>query len=342
MSTYSLAFISVADLSSTVTFDSNTGGQFTAGDTITIQPGASVSHLKVSDDDTFFDDDDPSAQVLASDQTLNGTLVPAGTTVEAEYAAIFQDSVGTQYRLLAVTLNGNAFTTYGYVFDGPVPPPGSTLNWVSSQDVTQNVDPYTQMAPACFLAGTAIATPGAARPVETLGPGDLVLTRDDGVQPVRLALCSRIRFGTGPHPHKPVRIATGALGHGLPLRPLCVSPQHRLLVEGPEDRPVLIPAKALTGRPGIRVMLGAREATYVHLIFDRHQVVFSEGAPSESFLPGRMALAALDLDLRREFFALFPDFVQAQPAPQPAHPILPPGRVRRLGLTGRAARSLAF
>ncbi|MBL4556858.1 MAG: Hint domain-containing protein [Rhodobacteraceae bacterium] len=39
--------------------------------------------------------------------------------------------------------------------------------------------------PVCFVAGTLIATPAGAVPVEGLRPGDLVETWDQGAQPVR-------------------------------------------------------------------------------------------------------------------------------------------------------------
>ena len=70
--------------------------------------------------------------------------------------------------------------------------------------------------------------------------------------------------------------------------------------------------------------------TYFHLLFDRHEIVMSDGAWSESLFTGPQALNSVSDAARREIFALFPDLA-AGLAPQPA---------RRL-LTGREARQLA-
>jgi Ca2+-binding RTX toxin-like protein len=144
----------------------------------------------------------------------------------------------------------------------------------------------------CFLAGTLIATPGGPRPVERLVPGDLVLTLDEGALPVRWISATRHRWPGSLERQKPVRLSAGSLGAGLPYRALTVSPQHRMLVPG-RLRGLLVPAKALVGRPGIAAMTAATEAVYVHVLLERHSVIWADGAPSESFYPGPEALKAL-------------------------------------------------
>ena len=47
--------------------------------------------------------------------------------------------------------------------------------------------------------------------------------------------------------------------------------------------------------------------TYIHIMFDQHQLVFAEGAPSESFYPGPVALNSLDQDALTELLFLFPE-----------------------------------
>ena len=42
-------------------------------------------------------------------------------------------------------------------------------------------------------------------------------------------------------------------------------------------------------------------------MFDRHQIVFSEGAATESFYPGKVGLGALDRAAREEVMTLFPE-----------------------------------
>lgn len=58
--------------------------------------------------------------------------------------------------------------------------------------------------------------------------------------------------------------------------------------------------------PGIRLAKGKRQVTYVHLMFDAHQIIFAEGIPSESFYPGPMALEMLSTAARQEMQLIFP------------------------------------
>jgi hypothetical protein len=110
---------------------------------------------------------------------------------------------------------------------------------------------------------------------------------------------------------RPVRIAAGALGQGLPARDMVVSPQHRMLIEGPRaellfgEPEVLVPAVHLVGRPGVRRDSGVTGATYIHLRLDRHEILRTEGAWSESFQPGG-ALLAGQAAVQAELLALFP------------------------------------
>ena len=96
------------------------------------------------------------------------------------------------------------------------------------------------------------------------------------------------------------------------LRAFRVSPQHRLLLNDwraqvyfGEDE-VLIPAKAMVNGSTIRQVLPASGVTYIHLLFDRHEIIVSEGALSESFHPGEFGLQALDEAQRSEVESLFP------------------------------------
>ncbi|WP_323038290.1 Hint domain-containing protein [Gemmobacter sp.] len=165
----------------------------------------------------------------------------------------------------------------------------------------------------CFCRGTRIATATGDRPVEDLRPGDLVLTRDHGLQPLRWAGGSR-RLAAGAL--APVRIGAGALGNTRDLR---VSPQHRMLVDGwqvgllfGEDE-VLVPAISLVnGTTVTRDEGGIVE--YFHLLFDRHEILLSDGAPSESFHPGDQGWKALDAAARDEILLLFPELADHRAA----------------------------
>jgi hypothetical protein len=47
--------------------------------------------------------------------------------------------------------------------------------------------------------------------------------------------------------------------------------------------------------------------TYLHILLDRHEVIYAEGAASESFLPAVQALCALDETARATLLAERPD-----------------------------------
>jgi hypothetical protein len=47
---------------------------------------------------------------------------------------------------------------------------------------------------------------------------------------------------------------------------------------------------------------------YVHLLFDTHQVVFSEGLATESFLPGPQTTSLFEAEVLAEISAIFPEF----------------------------------
>lgn len=158
----------------------------------------------------------------------------------------------------------------------------------------------------CFVRGTRIATPCGEVAVEDLHPGDLVCTLDQGNQPLRWVGSAR-RAATGRL--APVRIAAGALGN---TRDLLVSQQHRMMLRGWQaslmfgEEEVLVAAKALVNDHSIRVEEGGM-VEYFHLLFDQHQIIFAEGAPSESFHPGQQGWKALDRAAREEILALFPE-----------------------------------
>lgn len=168
----------------------------------------------------------------------------------------------------------------------------------------------------CFASGALIETEDGPRAVETIRPGDLVRTLDHGLQPVRWAGC-RTMPGCGMM--APVEIGAGALGN---TRDLVVSPQHRMLVSGWRaemyfgESQVLVAAVHLVNGRDIRQMARAK-VTYVHLAFDRHELILAEGIPSESLHLGAMALSRLGPEARAEITAIFPE-LESQMSPHRA------------------------
>ena len=167
----------------------------------------------------------------------------------------------------------------------------------------------------CFTPGTLITTDEGPVPVESVHVGTRVLTRDNGFQAVRwigrrdltaAELVVRPNF-------QPVRIAAGSLGDGLPERDLLVSPQHRVLVTGPEaellfgEPEVLVAAVHLVDRQGITRAASPMGISYLHFMCEHHEIIRSEGAWTESYLPGEVSTSAMDAGTRAEILALFPE-----------------------------------
>ena len=158
----------------------------------------------------------------------------------------------------------------------------------------------------CFTPGTLIATPFGDRAIETLQVGDLVLTRDSGPQPIRW-IGQRTVLGVGDF--APITFAPGALD-GI-TKPLVVSPNHRMLLAGYRAEllfgsdEVFVSAKHLVNGSDIR-WSDQKTVTYIHLMFDRHEVVTSNGAPSESFHAGQIGLRSITDQSRIDLFKAFP------------------------------------
>lgn len=170
----------------------------------------------------------------------------------------------------------------------------------------------------CFTAGTLIDTAQGARKIEDIRPGDLVLTRDSGYLPVKWVgtrAIAGMELAQNPD-FAAVIIRAGALGQGLPLRDLRVSPWHRVLVCGQRaelmfgEHEVLVAAVHLVGQPGIT--RDDAPVTYVHVMFDTHQIIRSEGAWTESFQPGVKTLSSMEDAQRAELLALFPELAEQE------------------------------
>ena len=161
----------------------------------------------------------------------------------------------------------------------------------------------------CFARGSRIKTMQGEVAVEDLEAGDRVLTLDNGYQPIRWIGSTR-RAAVGRL--APVCFAPGAIGNEHPLR---LSPQHRVLLRGWQasvlfgESEVLVPAKALVNDRSIRIEEGG-EVEYFHMLFDRHEIVFAEGVPCESFHPGEQSWKALDAATRAEILELFPQLAE--------------------------------
>ena len=310
---YSIAIIEFDDVSPAFTTTDTVGGSV-VGNTYTIAGGAAPIAIFVDDDDPDFDDGfiDPPGnttaannQLIAEPVTINGVAygppVSGGTPedqIELEFA--FTTTDGDTYYV--VRING---ANVG--LSGPtLPQAGQTFTIASSSDAQDT--PYDAIP--CFVAGTRILTPFGFAPVDGLQAGDLVVTVDDGPQPLVRNLTtsvSRARMAAMPA-LRPIVFAPGAAGNDTEMR---ISPQHRVLVTGWRaellfgEPQVLVPAKALVNGRNVRISASDRDVCYHHLLFDRHQLVISDGAVTESLYPGGRVARGTRVEGLREFAALF-------------------------------------
>ncbi|WP_237168272.1 Hint domain-containing protein [Paracoccus shandongensis] len=329
--------------------------------------GARVSAITISDDDALFHNgrygSDTTGQTLTTPVTFGNdeAPTPAGTALAFYNSSVirtpnadggFDEFMVLFPRQLEPDKFGSELGGRYSVLVMPIARPDGThpifslakahtfkaIHIIGRNNDSVVYAPLATGAVPCFAMDTLIDTVTGPRPVEALQPGDLILTRDHGPQVLRWQGGTQVtREGLETRPNlRPILIRQGALGAGSPRRDLVVSPQHRILVRSRiahrlfQDAEILVAAKHLVGLPGIEVIVPAQGVRYFHLLFDRHEIVMSEGAWSESLYTGPEALKSVSDAARREILALFPELVRGT-APAPA---------RRL-LTGREARQLS-
>ena len=156
----------------------------------------------------------------------------------------------------------------------------------------------------CFGAGSLILTPDGEVAVESLLAGDLVTVRENGATAVRAVRWigeRHIELDRHPHPDRvrPVRLVAGALAAGVPSRPLLLSPDHALLMDGR-----LVLARQLVNGGSITIVALPR-VHYVHVELDRHSVVVVQNTEVETYLDtGNRSMFAND----GSAVVLHPDF----------------------------------
>lgn len=194
-------------------------------------------------------------------------MAPDGTTIEALVLVEVEQAAAAAVFLLPL---------------GPLlPRTGYRLVGIDRQTATSR---FAQTACVSFTRGTHIALAnGAQRAVEDLAIGDLVLTRDDGPQPVRWIGQQTIR-ATGAF--APVLIRKGTLNNE---NDLVLSPDHRIFVYQRQDRigagrpELLVRVRHLVNGTSV-VQLDGGFVDYFQLLFDDHQIIFAEGIATESLL----------------------------------------------------------
>lgn len=265
-----------------------------AGDSIQTALIAGDDEIEVVGESGTFD-------LLANDSTTSGNTLTItkinGQEVHAGDTILLPSGE-------EVLLNGDGTVT---VFSDGDEETNTFTYEVSDEDGNTDTAFVEMSTVPCLVAGTLVETPGGLVAVEDLQPGDLVLTRDDGAQPV--LWCGRTtRRAKGRD--APVVIAAGTLGdHGEAE----LSQNHRVLMRSPQaellfgEGEVLVKAKELVNGASVRLRRDGTPVTYVHVMFDRHQIIRGNGLESESYHPGEETIGSFDAETREEILRLMPE-----------------------------------
>ncbi len=282
------------------------------GDTYIFSKAATAYDLVVSDEG---DDHGGSAGTFddnVDDQTVGkgseiGTL---GDGLELESRLTFMGSDGSTVEVLIINNTNHGSYDWSGEYFLPLTPltPGVDYTLIKA-DTDPGTFDYADYTCVCFARGTAIQmADGSEKSIEELVEGDLVLTRDNGAQPVRWIGGRTARaFG-----HlAPIVFTKGALGNHADL---IVSQQHRMLLSDWRaevmlgSHEVLVKAKDLVNGDTIYRREGG-VVEYFHVLFDSHEVIYSEGIPSESLHINATTLDSLAQESRAEIVELFPELL---------------------------------
>ncbi|MQQ06903.1 hemolysin [Epibacterium sp. SM1979] len=263
------------------------------------QPGPYYNTNSFTDTDQFTINGGP-PQTFDATATYYATLTYMDGTTASITAVIAQDTDGNAYLMPEFPENDDQTALEAGIIKS-ISLDGLESNSYDGLTTTRN--PWDLVT--CFVSGTLIRAVNGDVPIEALRIGDQVITADHGAQPIRwIGATSVPAVG----PLAPVVFAPNAIGN---KRRLAVSPQHRMLVQGAdvslcfgEDQALLPAVHLVNGRDITRQTGGT--VTYYHLLFDQHELIWSESCLSESFYPGDIALAALAPAAQREVLHLFP------------------------------------
>lgn len=266
------------------------------------------------------DDWDDSIQVYALD--INGNPVATSIVVTNTTSNHVVTSDGTT---TTIDANGNvspgvegsgapdtvtitiAGPVYGFVvvYDNGTSAPGSGV---------VGIGPVTFFDPTvwCFARGTMIETNRGEVAIEDLLAGDMVRTADSGFQPLRWIGSTSVKAKGS---KAPILFRKGTIGN---TRDLLLSPAHRVVLQDWQAEvlfgtgELLASAQSLVNDSTIVRQETGENVDYFHVLFDKHEIIFSEGAATESFHPGDVNAGALAQEARAEIFELFPELEHNQ------------------------------
>ncbi|MDJ1016161.1 MAG: Hint domain-containing protein [Paracoccaceae bacterium] len=203
------------------------------------------------------------------------------------------------------------------LFIGDAPPEEIDLKVVSGPEspLASNARGRNREGVVCFTPGTWLDAPGGPRKIEDLVAGDMLYTKDDGLQEILWIgqrYLSSARLVAAPD-LRPIRIRNEALGDDRPEGDLIVSPDHRMLVKGAGalalwgEKEVLVAASEMVNDRGILRVQDRNPVTYIHLMLPRHGIVWANGVECESFHPAAAQLDTIAADQLTRLFDVMPE-----------------------------------
>jgi autotransporter passenger strand-loop-strand repeat protein len=226
-------------------------------------------------------------EIVFSGGTAAGNLINSGGTLVLDGGTATDTTLIAGGTIINDTLAFVSGMT-GTISDGELVVNGGSVAFTLQLDGDYSTDTVHVSAASdgsvevtlCFYPGTNIATPQGNTVVEALRPSDLVLTAN-GPLPVRWVGQSHIATQFADKQRSlPIRITQGALGNGLPVRDLLLSPDHAVFIGG-----ILVQASALVNDATIfREYDVPAQFTYYHVELATHELLVAEGVQAESFV----------------------------------------------------------
>ena len=228
-----------------------------------------------------------------------------GLRLEARYTLIAPD--GDKIDLLLMQLDSGTRVVL------PMSPMSAAADYtLVAIDAAPEAARLADLLCVSFARGTMITlADGRQQPIEALRPGDKVLTRDHGPQPVRWLGRATLRAQGA---FAPVVITSGTLGNAGDL---IVSPHHRIFLyqrqrrAGLQTSELLVQARHLVDDERVFQRVGGF-VDYFSLVFDQHEIIYAEGVPAESLMVNDATLSRLPEGMAEDVKARFPGLAQVQ------------------------------
>jgi len=236
-----------------------------------------------------------------ADSSYDSNLLIAADSVQTELVAeqdyvTMQDSVTKTVNVLDNDINNSGGTLEITHINGVPVTVGQTITLATGQQVKLNADGTFDIT-----TDSDFETSSFTYEVQAVDGSGNVLETDVGFVTVETIPCfvagTMIDTVDGPRP-----VETLTCGDLVQTRD--VKDALAELMFGEAE--VLIAAKDLVNDRSIRPVEGG-DVEYVHLMFDRHQVVTSEGLATESFLPGPQTTKSFEAEIVEEITTIFPE-----------------------------------